>query len=116
MIRAEWWASAVLAAVLAAPAASWAAEGSAAEPATVEKTAERLRFKVPPDWPIEKRGGIMAPIPIEEYLGRKFKILDAAVQGLEQRVSGLDLKVRVLEDEVKKTRQGLKSAEETAAQ
>ncbi len=116
MSRVSGWTGAVLAAVLAAPAPSWATDGSAEEPATVEKTAERLRFKVPPDWPIEKRGGIMAPIPIEEYLARKFKTLDAAVQGLEQRVSGLDLQVRVLQDEVKKTRERLRSTEAAKTQ
>ena len=83
------------------------------EDVAVQKTAEQLHFKVPPDWPIEKRGGIMAPIPIEEYLARKFKALEASVQTLEQRVNGLDLRLRVLEEESKKQRQGLRSAEQT---
>ena len=76
---------------------------------TVDKTSERLHFKVPPDWPIEKRGGIMAPIPIEEYLARKFQGLQTQLQSIEQRVNGLDLRVRVLEEAAKKPQNGLRS-------
>jgi len=32
-----------------------------------------LNFQVPEDWPIEKRGGVLAPIPTEEYVLNKFK-------------------------------------------
>jgi len=32
-----------------------------------------LNFQVPDDWPIEKRGGILAPIPTDEYMMIKFK-------------------------------------------
>jgi len=37
------------------------------------KTRNGLNFQVPEDWPIEKRGGIVAPIPTEEYISIKFK-------------------------------------------
>lgn len=101
-----------LAALTGLPAA-WAEEArsSEQEDVTVEKTAERLHFKVPADWPVEKRGGVMAPIPIEEYLARKFKALEAQLQSIEQRVAGLDLRVRVLEEASKKQSKGLSSAE-----
>ena len=84
---------------------------SSAGDVAVDKTAEHLHFKVPPDWPIEKRGGLVAPIPIEEYLARKFKSLEAHLQAIEQRVSGLDLRVRVLEQASKKQQKGLQSTE-----
>lgn len=103
---AAWVAVAASAALAGAPRAQAKdAEG------TVRKTEQGLHFQVPEDWPVERRAGVVTPVPIEEYLARKFKTLDAAVQGLEQRVSGLDLQVRVLQDEVKKTREGLRSAE-----
>jgi len=56
----------------------------------------------------------MAPIPIEEYLARKFKSLEAQLQVIEQRVSGLDLRVRVLEEASKKQQKGLRSSEQTS--
>ena len=78
---------------------------------TVEKTSEQLHFKLPPDWPIEKRAGMVQPIPVEEYLAMKFKALEARLQVLEQHLSGLDLRLRVLEEGLPKRSQGLKSPE-----
>lgn len=82
------------------------------ERATVRKTYEKLHFELPPDWPIEKRNGMVAPIPVEEYLAHKFKALDQRFQGLEQRVNGLELRFRVLEESGKRPGQGLKSQEQ----
>ena len=93
-----------LASVLAVgPAAAWAAdeEPSSAGSATVRKTKEQLHFELPPDWPIEKRGGVVGPIPVEEYLAMKFKGLEARLQAVQQQMSGMDLRVRVLEDNSK---------------
>jgi len=39
-----------------------------------------LNFQVPEDWPIEKRGGIVAPIPTEEYMSIKFKATEEEFQ------------------------------------
>ncbi len=39
-----------------------------------------LNFQVPEDWPIEKRGGIVAPIPTEEYVSIKFKATEEKFQ------------------------------------
>ncbi len=79
------------------------------EPVTVPKTKENLHFELPPDWPVEKRGGLVAPIPIEEYLAKRFKMIDSRsaameqrVKTLEQRVTGLELRVRKMEERVKK--------------
>ena len=93
----------------------WAETPSAKEPAaTVRKTEEGLHFDVPPDWPIEKRGGVIGPIPIEEYLGRKFQALTSQLQALEQRFNGFDVRLRVMEEEMKKQKQGLRSGGEPA--
>ena len=96
------------------PQRAWAVDPTTADTpqdVTVERTSERLHFKVPADWPIEKRGGVTAPIPIEEYLARKFKALEGSVQSMEQRVNGLDLRLRVVEEEKKKQTSGLKPTE-----
>jgi len=42
-----------------------------------------LNFHVPEDWPIEKRGGILAPIPTEEYISIKFKATEEEFQAIK---------------------------------
>jgi len=91
----------------------WAEEASSSD-ATVTKTAERLHFKLPPDWPIEKRGGVTAPIPIEEYLAMKFKAVQSQMQVLEQRFNGFDVRLRALEEAAEKQKQGLHSGGSSA--
>ena len=91
------------------PLACGEEEGST-EPVTVRTSKDRLHFALPPDWPVEKRGGILAPIPIEEYLAKKFKTIETHLQGLEQRLGSLDLRLRVLEEELKKQRQALSAS------
>ena len=94
---------------------SAAEEASQEEPVTVRKTQARLNFQLPPDWPIERRGGAVGPIPMEEYLSRKFKTLEGRLQALEQRFNGLDLRLRVLEEASSPQRKGLVSSERSAA-
>ena len=77
---------------------------------TIRKSKEGLNFTLPPDWPIEKRGGITAPIPIEEYLSRKFNAVESRLKLLEQQINGLDVRLRVLEEEKKRSHQGLQSS------
>ena len=92
------WLAAAAAAGLAAASA---VEADSKEGATVQKTKDGLHFKLPSDWPLEKRGGVTAPIPIEEYLSKKFSAVSSQLQSLEQRVNGLDVKLRVVEEALK---------------
>ena len=96
-------ASWILAALLAA--AGWtgvsAEDGMTADKPTVRKSQEQLHFELPPDWPIEKRGGMVGPIPVEEYLAMKFKSLDSRLQAMEQKLNGMDLRLRVIEENQK---------------
>lgn len=71
------------------------------EEVTVVKTRGGLNFKLPPDWPVEKRDGVMGPIPIEEYLAMKFSGIDQRLQGLEKQITAMDLRLRVAEEEMK---------------
>ena len=73
------------------------------------RTQEGLHFRVPEDWPIEKRGGVVGPIPLEEYVAKKLSAIEARLKSLEQQVGGLDVRVRVLEEAVKQQNQ-LRSA------
>jgi hypothetical protein len=77
---------------------------SSSENPTVRKTQSGLHFQVPADWPIEERGGIVGPIPIEEYLGRKFSAVEARLRNLEQQLSAMEIRLRLLEEEAKKAK------------
>ena len=93
-------------------AAAAHAEDAQPNPSTVRKSQENLNFQLPPDWPIERRGGMVGPIPVEEYLAMKFKTLDARLQTIEQKLNGLDLRLRILEDaNSRRPAAGLKSSE-----
>ena len=107
-------ASVALAVLLAA--AGWAQasaeDGMGADKPTVRKSQEQLHFELPPDWPIEKRGGMVGPIPVEEYLAMKFKALESRLQMIEQKLNGMDLRLRVIEENQKEKapRPGLRSS------
>ena len=88
--------------IAASPASPIWAEDASQDAVTVRKTKDNLNFNLPPDWPVEKRGGVVGPIPVEEYLAKKFKELDAKLQAIEQRLSGLDIRLRVLEEAASK--------------
>jgi hypothetical protein len=109
-VRAQALGVVLLLAPLSLPAS--AAEGDSAERATVRKTREQLHFELPADWPVEKRGGIVAPIPVEEYLAMKFKALESRLQTIEQRLNGFDVRLRVMEEAMKSKnpQQGLRSS------
>ena len=89
-----------------------AADGRASSK-TVVKTKDGLHFSLPADWPVEKRDGVVAPIPVEEYLGRKFSTLESRVRLLEEQVGSFELRLRVMEEQFKK-QQRLQSGEAAA--
>ncbi|OGX36771.1 MAG: hypothetical protein A3C36_06570 [Omnitrophica WOR_2 bacterium RIFCSPHIGHO2_02_FULL_52_10] len=50
------------------------------------KKVDGLNFQVPEDWPIEKRGGVLGPIPTEEYVSMKFKDIDEEFESLKSEL------------------------------
>lgn len=52
------------------------------------KEMEGLRFQVPEDWPIEKRGGVLGPIPTEEYVALKFEKVNQELEAVKTEMSG----------------------------
>ncbi len=64
------------------------------EPSYAEniKNKSGLNFHVPEDWPIEKRGGILSPIPTEEYMVIKFSEVEEKFQTMQA-----DLKSKIEE-------------------
>jgi hypothetical protein len=107
--RIGLWPASLTVAVAAVVAVGAAAEDRKQD-ATSVRTADGLHFQLPPDWPVEKRGGLVAPIPVEEYLTQKFSALENRMQSLEKQVSAFDIRMRVLEEQAKKE-QRLKSGE-----
>lgn len=74
------------------------------------RTQQGLHFELPPDWPVEKRNGVLAPIPMEEYLSRKLKGIDGRIEAMEQLLNAMDLRLRVMEEKLRKNQdKGLRS-------
>jgi len=67
---------------------------------TVE-TKEGLRFEVPSDRPIVKRNGVVAPIPMDEYLHQKMKTLLKRIDELDQKVEAVIDRVDRIEKEAR---------------
>lgn len=82
--------------LLAAPLAN-----SPAEPGEdlVTKEVKGFKFKVPADWPVEERGGTVAPIPTEEYLSKKFSAASTRFEAAEKRLIALETKAAALEQQ-----------------
>lgn len=57
---------------------------------TTVTTPEGLTFRVPEDMPIEKRNGIVAPIPFDEYMYGKFRQMDARMSSIEARLGRIE--------------------------
>lgn len=52
------------------------------------KSAKGLHFNVSSeDWPIEKRGGLLGPIPVEEYVVIKFKAINEEFQTIKDELA-----------------------------
>lgn len=98
MTRWRIVAAGLLAGLLGSGALVRAADTEPKADATVVQSKSGLHFRVPADWPIEERGGVTAPIPIEEYVTRKFSTLESRIRTLEQQLSGSELRLRVLEE------------------
>ena len=52
-----------------------------------------LNYRVPEDMPIEKRAGIEAPIPFDEYMYGKFKQIDSRLENIEKKLDHIDKSV-----------------------
>ena len=91
---------------LASSAAAADNQSSDDQSSAVVKHEDGLHFKVPADWPIERRNGVLAPIPLEEYLAKKFGALEQRVQQLEQQLAAFDLCLRVMEEQAKRSGAG----------
>ena len=49
-----------------------------------------VRLLSPSDWPTERQGGVLKPIPMERYLSGKFGRVEEQLTALEQRITALE--------------------------
>ena len=84
---------------------AWSADEDGSTESTVRKRhQEGLNFYVPPDWPVERRAGIVAPIPIEEYLANKFGALNERLDTVDRHISALEDRLKATEEVLRKQR------------
>jgi hypothetical protein len=53
-------------------------------------TKEGLKFNVPSDMPILNKDGLVVPMPFEEYLYIKFKLIEERMKRLEDRIEKME--------------------------
>ena len=74
-------------------------------------TKEGLVFRIPSDMPIERRAGILSPVPFEEYLYIKFKKIEEKLVEVDKKLSETDKKI----DRMDKALQDIKKIMEKEA-
>lgn len=80
-------------------------------------TKEGFKFSIPSDMPIERKDGLVAPIPFEEYLYIKFKMIEERIGKMEKRLDSMEGKLLAKIEEVKELQiEAAKMAEAAAAQ
>lgn len=81
------------------------------------KKVDQLNFRLPEDWPVEKRGGLVTPIPTEEYVSMKFKEVEKEFQSIRDELSktfaGLQEDLKGIEQDL--SRQGAKDQSQEVA-
>lgn len=110
MIRNLAWL--VVVAWFVNPSAAWAQDASTGGDELVVKQKKGLQFKLPADWPIEERDGLVSPIPIEEYLSRKFTAVNARLEALHKAIGDLQTRMYAVEQELRENKKVLQSAVE----
>ncbi|MCK5180594.1 MAG: hypothetical protein KAR32_13775, partial [Candidatus Omnitrophica bacterium] len=63
-------------------------------------------FQLPDDWPVEKRGGLITPLPTEEYVSIKFEEIEKEFQAIKddftQEFDGFRLDLKGIEEDLAK--------------
>ena len=53
-------------------------------------TKEGFKFNIPSDMPIERKDGLVTPIPFDEYLYIKFKMLEERIGKMEKHLDDME--------------------------
>ena len=98
----------------------YAEEPNGYEAETAIRAREGIHFRLPEDWPIVKRHGVLMPLPMDEYLSHKIKILMGRMDKVDQKsdetlkqLEGLDQKMDLIMGQLNRIEgQGPEKAEE----
>ncbi|MCM8812288.1 MAG: hypothetical protein NC910_04490 [Candidatus Omnitrophica bacterium] len=90
----------IIAAMVCGPVAA-GEERETNKPAMVVKESRGIRFVLPADWPLEEKDGVVGPIPVEDYVGRKFSAAERRITDLEKRLEFLEKRLKAAEDELR---------------
>ena len=93
------------------------APGASAEEA--ELTDETLAIRreaghqllLPNDWPVVRQDGVLAPVPLEEYLSMKFGQVRGVTDRSDRRLNALDRRLARVEEQQRALLLGLKALE-----
>jgi hypothetical protein len=66
-------------------------------------TPEGLTFRIPSDMPIERRGGLVSPVPFDEYLYIKFKNINEKLTVVDKKIDRLDETLRAIRRHLEST-------------
>ncbi len=66
---------------------------------TVIKVVKGLRFRVPEDMPVTKRGGVVAPVDLYEYMALKFSKVDKRLADIESQIQEIKKEMEDFSDE-----------------
>ncbi len=74
-------------------------------------TKEGLKFRIPSDMPIESHGGLVAPVPFEEYLYIKFKKIEEKLMEVGKKLTEVDKKNSELNEKLTGVDENLKQVD-----
>ena len=60
---------------------------------------EGHRLLLPKDWPVERKHGVVSPVPFEQYLSMKFNQVKDRFKQTDARIAVLERRVEQLEQE-----------------
>ena len=63
-------------------------------------TKEGLKFSIPSDMPIDRKDGLVTPIPFDEYLYIKFKQIEERIASVEKRIDKFEKRTDVFEKKI----------------
>ena len=76
-------------------------------------TKEGLTFSIPSDMPIDRKNGLVQPIPYEEYLYIKFKLMEERMKSMEEHLDKMEEKILAKFTELKTQIKSLEVKSET---
>ncbi|MFH1857379.1 MAG: hypothetical protein ABH845_00530 [Candidatus Omnitrophota bacterium] len=64
------------------------------------KTEEGLHFRLPKDWPVVKRHGVLMPLPVDEYLSQKMNTVTTQLAEVDGKVQEIMARLEAIEQKL----------------